>query len=142
MSDQINPIAEETSVTAESVVTTPAPTAPVTQRPSAPAQRSRPPMANTANTNDDERVSPGEYAPNDDGGRRRAGYGLKVAEISYKNVALLTRFMDPRGRILSRRKTRASAKGQRAVVKAIKQARHLALLPYTSDQTRITRKRR
>ena len=139
MSDQINPIAEET-------VTPAAPSAPVVvQKPAvpAPAPRARTYPANTAQpTDSDERVSPGEYAPNDDGGRRRAGYGLKVAEISYKNVALLIRFMDPRGRILSRRKTRASAKGQRAVVKAIKQARHLALLPYTSDQTRITRKRR
>jgi small subunit ribosomal protein S18 len=139
MSDQINPTAEET-------VTPAAPAAPVVvQKPAAPAPAPRGrtyPANNTQPTDSDERVSPGEYAPNDDGGRRRAGYGLKVAEISYKNVALLTRFMDPRGRILSRRKTRASAKGQRAVVKAIKQARHLALLPYTSDQTRITRKRR
>jgi ribosomal protein S18 len=42
---------------------------------------------------------------------------------------------------LSRRKTRVSAKIQRAAAREIKRARHLALLPYTADQTRITRKR-
>jgi small subunit ribosomal protein S18 len=57
-------------------------------------------------------------------------------------VPVLQRFIDPRGRILSRRKTRVSAKMQRKIVKAIKHARHMALLPYTADQTRIVRKRR
>ena len=54
----------------------------------------------------------------------------------------LTKFLDARGRILSRRKTRVSAKIQRRAAKAIKRARHLALLPYTGDHTRITRKHR
>ncbi|HMN29073.1 MAG TPA: 30S ribosomal protein S18 [Caldilineaceae bacterium] len=67
---------------------------------------------------------------------------MRIEEVSYKNVALLSRFIDPRGRILSRRKTRVSAKVQRRVVRAIKLARHLALLPYTADQTRIVRRRR
>ncbi|MCB0137779.1 MAG: 30S ribosomal protein S18, partial [Caldilineaceae bacterium] len=52
------------------------------------------------------------------------------------------RFLDRRGRILSRRKTRVSAKVQRKIVREIKRARHLALLPYTADQTRIVRKRK
>ena len=43
---------------------------------------------------------------------------------------------------LSRRKTRVSAKVQRRIAQAIKRARHLALLPYTADQSRVTRKRR
>jgi small subunit ribosomal protein S18 len=55
---------------------------------------------------------------------------------------LLSRFLDRRGRILSRRKTRVSAKVQRRIVQAIKRARHLALLPYTADQTRIVRSKR
>ncbi|HRW05316.1 MAG TPA: 30S ribosomal protein S18 [Caldilineaceae bacterium] len=70
------------------------------------------------------------------------GSDVKVEDIDYKKVAVLSRFLDSRGRILSRRKTRVSAKVQRRIVVAIKRARHLALLPYTADQTRIVRKRR
>lgn len=86
---------------------------------------------------------PQSYTPQEYRGRvRRVGNDVRVESINYKNVALLTRFLDPRGRILSRRKTRVSAKVQRNVVREIKRARHLALLPYTADQTRIVRKRR
>ncbi|MBW7884984.1 MAG: 30S ribosomal protein S18 [Caldilineaceae bacterium] len=65
-----------------------------------------------------------------------------MEDIDYKNIALLSRFLDRRGRILSRRKTRVSAKIQRRIVREIKRARHLALLPFTADQTRIVRKRK
>jgi len=86
---------------------------------------------------------PAEYVQRERRGRgRRVGSDIRVDEIDYKNIALLTRFLDRRGRILSRRKTRVSAKVQRRVVREIKRARHLALLPYTADQTRIVRKRR
>ena len=91
-----------------------------------------------------ESTGPREYSPEHDGGGRgrRTSVDVRIEEVSYKNVALLSRFIDPRGRILSRRKTRVSAKVQRRVVRAIKLARHLALLPYTADQTRIVRRRR
>jgi len=86
---------------------------------------------------------PAAYVERERRGRgRRVGSDIRVDEIDYKNIALLTRFLDRRGRILSRRKTRVSAKVQRRVVREIKRARHLALLPYTADQTRIVRKRR
>jgi len=57
--------------------------------------------------------------------------------IDYKNVDLLTRFTDTGGRIRSRRRTRTSARNQRLITRAIKQARHLALLPYTGDHLRL-----
>lgn len=86
---------------------------------------------------------PATYVERERGGRsRRIGSDVKVADIDYKNIPLLSRFLDRRGRILSRRKTRVSAKVQRTIVVAIKRARHLALLPYTADQTRLVRKRR
>lgn len=86
---------------------------------------------------------PADYVQRERRGRgRRIGSDIRVEEINYKNISLLTRFLDRRGRILSRRKTRVSAKVQRRVVREIKRARHLALLPYTADQTRIVRKRR
>jgi small subunit ribosomal protein S18 len=94
------------------------------------------------NGDDDSYHIPSEYAPSGSGRPRRIGSDVKVADIDYKNVAVLSRFLDSRGRILSRRKTRVSAKVQRRIVVAIKRARHLALLPYTADQTRIVRKRR
>lgn len=85
---------------------------------------------------------PSTYQPRERGGRvKRIGNDVRVADINYKNIQLLSRFLDTRGRILSRRKTRVSAKVQRRVVTAIKRARHLALLPYTGDHSRIVRKR-
>ncbi|MEZ4682129.1 MAG: 30S ribosomal protein S18 [Caldilineaceae bacterium] len=91
---------------------------------------------------DDDYHIPSEYTPSGSGRPRRIGSDVKVADIDYKKVAVLSRFLDSRGRILSRRKTRVSAKVQRRIVTAIKRARHLALIPYTADQTRIVRKRR
>jgi small subunit ribosomal protein S18 len=79
------------------------------------------------------------------GGRRRNIRSLarevKLEDIDYKRVQILSRFVDRHGRILSRRKTRISAKMQRKVTREIKRARHLALMPYTGEHVRITRKR-
>lgn len=86
---------------------------------------------------------PAEYVQREKSGRgRRIGGDVRPDDVDYKNIPLLSRFLDRRGRILSRRKTRVSAKVQRRIVQAIKRARHLALLPYTADQTRIVRRRR
>ncbi len=92
---------------------------------------------------DEEINAPAEYVQRERSGRgRRIGSEVRPDDVDYKNIPLLSRFLDRRGRILSRRKTRVSAKVQRRIVKAIKRARHLALLPYTADQTRIVRRRR
>ena len=56
-----------------------------------------------------------------------------VEEIDYKDVARLKRFVSERSKILPRRVTGTCAKHQRELTTAIKRARHLALLPYTSD---------
>lgn len=53
--------------------------------------------------------------------------------IDYKDVAKLRRFISERGKILPRRVTGTCAFHQRALTVAIKRARHLALLPYSSD---------
>jgi small subunit ribosomal protein S18 len=86
--------------------------------------------------------APEEYVERDKGERRRVGSDVKIEDINFKNVPLLSRFLDRRGRIMSRRKTRVSAKMQRRIVREVKRARHLALLPYTADQTRQVRRRR
>jgi small subunit ribosomal protein S18 len=88
-------------------------------------------------------TAPEEYVEREGSGRvRRIGSDVRYEEIDYKNIGLLSRFLDRRGRILSRRKTRVSAKVQRKIAREIKRARQLALLPYTADQTRIVRKRK
>lgn len=50
--------------------------------------------------------------------------------IDYKNVVLLKKFISPEGKIISRRLTNLTAKQQRAMAKAIKNARMTALLPF------------
>lgn len=93
-------------------------------------------------SDEDSFSAPSEYQERERGDRSRPGSDIRVDDINYKNIALLSRFLDRRGRIMSRRKTRVSAKVQRRVVREIKRARHLALLPYTADQTRQVRRRK
>lgn len=50
--------------------------------------------------------------------------------VDYKDVRKLQRFLTERGKILPRRATGLTAKQQRQVSRAIKRARHIALLPY------------
>ncbi len=51
-------------------------------------------------------------------------------KINYKDVSMLSRYVSGRGKIESRRRTKACAKHQRRLAQAIKRARFLALLPY------------
>ena len=54
--------------------------------------------------------------------------------IDYKDVDLLKRFITERGKILPRRITGLTAKQQRRLTSAIKQARILALLPFINKE--------
>ncbi len=54
-------------------------------------------------------------------------------KVDYKNVQLLKKFMTPSRKIIPRRITKLCAKHQRAVQKAIKKARLIALLPFTPE---------
>jgi len=58
----------------------------------------------------------------------------KVTHIDFKDVELLKRFINERGRILPRRVTGTSAKWQRKLAVAIKRARHMALLPFVVEK--------
>lgn len=55
--------------------------------------------------------------------------------VDYKDVALLRKFMSDRGKIRSRRVTGLSPRRQREVATAIKNAREMALLPYTQTRS-------
>ena len=52
----------------------------------------------------------------------------KDAVIDYKNIPLLQRYVNDRGKIVPSRITGISAKRQRQLVRAVKRARYLALL--------------
>lgn len=51
--------------------------------------------------------------------------------IDYKDVNLLQRFMSDRSRLKARRMTGADVQQQREIATAVKNAREMALLPYT-----------
>jgi|TARA_B100000378_G_scaffold258334_1_gene237500 small subunit ribosomal protein S18 len=55
-----------------------------------------------------------------------------ITEIDYKDVKLLRRFVTEQGKIMPRRVTGTSAKMHRKLIRAIKQARNIALMPYTN----------
>ena len=57
----------------------------------------------------------------------------KVESIDYKDVARLRRYISERAKLLPRRVTGTCARHQRELTVAIKRARHLALLPFSSD---------
>lgn len=57
----------------------------------------------------------------------------KIKYVDYKDPEFLKKFLNEQGRILPRRITGTSLKYQRKVAKAVKRARHLALLPFVAD---------
>ena len=57
--------------------------------------------------------------------------GIKY--IDYKDGEFLKKFVNEQGRILPRRLTGTSLKFQKKVAQAVKRARHLALLPFVTD---------
>lgn len=62
--------------------------------------------------------------------------GPSISDIHYKNVDLLMRFVTEQGKIIPRRTSGNDAKCQRMVKRAIKRARHLALMPYVMENTK------
>lgn len=58
----------------------------------------------------------------------------KVDGIDYKDIETLRSFVTERGKILPRRITGVSYFYQKILKKAIKRARHMALLPFASDE--------
>ena len=57
----------------------------------------------------------------------------KIEYIDYKDVAKLRRYVTERAKILPRRISGCCAKHQRQLTVAVKRARQIALMPYTSD---------
>jgi len=57
----------------------------------------------------------------------------RIEYIDYKDGKLLQQFIPERSKILPRRISGTCARHQRILQQAIKRARHLALLPFTTD---------
>ena len=57
----------------------------------------------------------------------------KIESVDYKNPMRLRKFVSDRGKILPRRTTGNCASHQRMIMHAIKRAREIALLPFTTE---------
>ena len=53
--------------------------------------------------------------------------------VYYKDVMIINKYINEKGKILPRRATGACAKHQRDITQAVKRARHIAILPYTQN---------
>lgn len=72
-------------------------------------------------------------------GRKTCKYTeMKIDFIDYKNIDLLKISMSERGKIMPRRLTGNSKNAQEMVERAIKRARHMALVPYVVDTQNLT----
>jgi len=60
----------------------------------------------------------------------------KNAHIDWKQVEVLRRYVSDEGKIRPRRQTGVCAKHQRELARAIKRARHVALLPFSGEVLR------
>ena len=56
-----------------------------------------------------------------------------VQKVDYKDVNVLRKFISDRGKIRARRVTGVTVQQQREIAKAVKNAREMALLPYSSS---------
>ena len=56
----------------------------------------------------------------------------KIANIDYKDVGTLKKFLTPHARIQSKKRSGVPSASQRELTVAIKRARYMGLLPYVS----------
>ena len=57
----------------------------------------------------------------------------KASGVDYKDTTLLRKFISDRGKIRARRVTGVTVQEQRLIANAVKNAREMALLPYSSS---------
>ncbi len=59
-------------------------------------------------------------------------HAKRIADVDWKDVTLLRTFISDRGKIRARRVTGVTSQQQRQIARAVKNAREMALLPYTA----------
>ncbi len=121
-------------------------TAPATPAASTPAAPTSAPAAAPRERPERPERSERPERPQREGRRGRFGgqrppkvcpfFAAKVKYIDYKQADQLRRYLTERGKIKARRKIGTCARHQRRLSLAIKRARHVALLPFTSEQAR------
>lgn len=97
-----------------------------------------------AEENERDFAPAGEERGEGPGGRRRFVRRARVCQfcieqaksIDHKQVDLVKRMTTEQGRIRSRRETGTCARHQRMLARAIKRARHLALVPFKAERFR------
>lgn len=70
------------------------------------------------------------------GGRRKKPCPFetsKIKEIDYKDYETLRQFITERGKIIPKRITGVCAHHQKILKKAVKRARHMALIPFVAE---------
>jgi small subunit ribosomal protein S18 len=55
-----------------------------------------------------------------------------IKHIDYKDIEILKKFVNPFGRIVSRKRTGTCASKQRELAEAIKRSRFMGLMPYVA----------
>ena len=55
-----------------------------------------------------------------------------IKHIDYKDIEVLKKFINPHGRMISRKRTGTTAKNQRKLATAVKRARFMGLLPFVA----------
>src|SRR5450432_1241043 len=91
-------------------------------------------MRSSAPRADKDQLGMGEGGPRFKSKRRRKVSYLtlnKIDTVDYKEINILRRFLNDRGKILPSRQTGNTAKQQRMIAEAIRRAREMALLPFT-----------
>ena len=68
--------------------------------------------------------------------KRNPYFTKQVRYVDYKDVELLKKFINTHGRIIPARVSGLNALQQRAMSRAIKRARHMALLPFVKERIR------
>jgi small subunit ribosomal protein S18 len=64
----------------------------------------------------------------------------KIYEVDYKDTALLRKFVNDRGKMLSSRQTGTTARQQRVIAQAVKRAREMALLTFIGEPMNLERR--
>jgi small subunit ribosomal protein S18 len=92
------------------------------------------------NNSEKNKANNKENRNNNSSWKRQTSYKRKecpiesgAVTVDYKDSRALQKFTSERGKVLPRRISSVSSRGQRKLVVAIKRARYLALLPYVAD---------
>lgn len=88
------------------------------------------------NTRFGDQNAPPQKRPSDQPRRKRRNPLKDIDYIDFVDIKLLQRFLNDQGKLLPRRITGINAKQQHALTRAVKYARHLALLPFVAEDVR------